>query len=226
MLEKLPRLIALDNGSTLGIASNFEIDIPPYYHNQGFSEGVQALRTPVTPDTELNVFFSSICIARSQSDKNASLSPICAKGSKPDERFFAYREILLKVILDRYLKIRNSEGYHKPFILFEKVDFIRSRFQAQYNYGYLAHLGEFCYRHDFGIDNIHAATLKAWILKGHKGARTKEMAHIRMRERFSEEIRNDHEAHAIALLLCYIEKILNQSEKRKQKKFCNIPHFT
>lgn len=195
---KIPKIIAFDLSSTImGVAATFR---PPEVFNLTRAKVSLGWRDPKIDGHR--IWHSVIAISPNPETRRLELIPMCPKGSIPGHRFHAFRDILKRLL---------AAGV--DLVLYEYNFFVRGKIQAEYNWGMVAHLEEYCFAKGFGYDGIQQQTLKSFIFgKNHQGKRDAVAAMQAAQRRFSVTIRNDHEAHAMALIQYWRE----QWEKRGQ----------
>lgn len=189
-------ILAIDPGSTLALAANFRLYGIPVYTREKVSNGIVHLY-----DDYMCIEFTTICIKQDSEDKKQGLVGLCPKDSNPPQRFRAYQ-----LILEDMLKANpDIDG-----IVYEETKFYKGHWPNVYGRGFYAILAAFCEQYDIGLDYIDVQALKRWIFgPEYHGKRDKAAATEAMQQRYPS-IRNDHEAHAVALLLCYLERKENE----------------
>lgn len=188
------RILSLDLGAHIGVVTS-----KPFESACPIGERYKRLLTGVLPSVGVEVagrlLYVTTVLLKGKA-KGFKVSPLCDDKSLPADRFYA---------LGTMLDFIREELYAPEFVVFEYNPFLRSVYQAEANFGYLGILLERLAGWSVPFDGVKASTLKAHIFKGSpKGTkRDKSAAEIKVRESFST-VRNDHEAHAVALVDYYI----------------------
>ena len=200
-------ILTIDTGNEGAIATNFPVSLRDAFLKSKADGSGNPSRLRVSTTDEflwLHSFNLSRAarfdgLAKTMADSTAELRPpmLCR---------------LLSDVTRGYREAAASKGEPTPLVVFyEDVNFHKSTQQS-------ARAGELrgvilaygINLDDAGVDSEEVSVLKSWIFKGapvgtKRDARTAE-AWVRRRPELSGEIRNDDEAHAVALYLYYCEK--------------------
>jgi len=199
-------IIALDPGTTFGIGT----DIPRGLLMDRFKKEYMAdnMSKPVMAAPDLNI--TTFCLADQPDAKKAGMKGILPKDSQPWERFKEFRQIIKGLIF------LADMGTGPHWFLIEKTVFVRSVKQGIYALGFYAHYCEMVHVADQGFYEILTPELKNYIFRvmlttGEKMKRNKENSEQIIRE-YYPAVRNDHEAHAAAMVRMFNEQIRGKVE--------------
>ena len=188
------KILSLDLGAHVGVVTS-----KPFEGACHIGERQKRLLTGVLPSVGVEIagqlrYVTTVLLKGKM--KGSKVPPLCDNKSIPADRFYA-----LGMMLD-FIK---DKLYTPDFVVFEYNPFLKSVYQAEANFGYLGILLERLAGWGVPFDGVKASTLKAHIFRGSpKGIkRDKAAAEIKVRESFPA-VRNDHEAHAVALIDYYI----------------------